>query len=154
LGMLIEIACQTNLVARIAAVEAARAGDAGKGFAVVAAEVGNLAQRSAQASKEIKTLIGDSAAQVHSGGELVVATGKALDEIVGAVREVADIVVEITEASREQSSGIEQVNESLGHIDETTQQNAALVEESAAAATSLEDQATRLAEMMRFFTVR
>jgi methyl-accepting chemotaxis protein len=153
-GMINEIAFQTNLLALNAAVEAARAGDAGKGFAVVAAEVGNLAQRSAQASKEIKTLIGDSAAQVHSGGELVAATGKALDEIVGAVREVADIVVEITEASREQSSGIEQVNESLGHIDETTQQNAALVEESAAAATSLEDQATRLAEMMRFFTVR
>ncbi|MGE5476083.1 MAG: methyl-accepting chemotaxis protein [Bacteroidales bacterium] len=150
-GMINEIAFQTNLLALNAAVEAARAGEAGKGFAVVAQEVGNLAQRSAVASKEIKTLIADSSAQVRSGAELVVGTGKALDQIVHSVREVADIVVEITSASQEQSSGIEQVNEAVSHIDETTQQNAALVEESAAAATSLEEQAATLTGMMRFF---
>ncbi|HTH15169.1 MAG TPA: methyl-accepting chemotaxis protein [Magnetospirillum sp.] len=150
-GMINEIAFQTNLLALNAAVEAARAGDAGKGFAVVAAEVGNLAQRSAVASKEIKTLIADSSAQVRTGADLVVGTGKALEEIVTAVRKVADIVVEITDASREQSAGIEQVNAAVSHIDETTQQNAALVEESAAAATSLEEQAANLAEMMTFF---
>ena len=153
-GMIDEIAFQTNLLALNAAVEAARAGDAGRGFAVVAQEVRNLAQRSAQASKEIRHLIADSSTQVQAGAELVKGTGTTLDEIVGSVRQVADIVAEIAVASREQSSGIEQVNVAVTRIDETTQQNAALVEESSAAAMSLEDQSHRLADLVGFFKLR
>ncbi len=153
-GMIDEIAFQTNLLALNAAVEAARAGDAGRGFAVVAQEVRNLAQRSAQASKEIRHLIADSSAQVQAGAELVKGTGTTLDEIVGSVRQVADIVAEIAVASREQSSGIEQVTGAVTRIDETTQQNAALVEQSSAAATSLEDQSQRLAELVGFFKLK
>jgi methyl-accepting chemotaxis protein len=150
-GMIDEIAFQTNLLALNAAVEAARAGDAGKGFAVVAQEVRNLAQRSAQASKEIKTLIAESSQQVRSGADLVKGAGRTLDEILGSVKRVADIVAEIAAASAEQASGIDQVNAAVTQMDEMTQQNAALVEESTAAAHSLEDQARHLSEVMAFF---
>jgi len=150
-GMIDEIAFQTNLLALNAAVEAARAGDAGKGFAVVAQEVRNLAQRSAQASKEIKGLIGESSVQVKGGAELVKGAGKTLEEILGSVKRVADIVAEIAAASSEQASGIDQVNAAVSQMDEMTQQNAALVEESAAAAHALEDQSRELNRLMGFF---
>ncbi len=150
-GMIDEIAFQTNLLALNAAVEAARAGDAGKGFAVVAQEVRNLAQRSAQASKEIKGLIAESSTQVRSGAELVKGAGKTLEDILGSVKRVADIVAEIAAASSEQASGIDQVNSAVSQMDEMTQQNAALVEESAAAAHALEDQSRELNRLMGFF---
>ncbi len=152
-GMIDEIAFQTNLLALNAAVEAARAGDAGKGFAVVAQEVRNLAQRSAQASKEIKTLIAQSTGEVKNGAELVKGAGKTLEEILTSVRRVADIVAEIASASTEQASGIDQVNQAITQMDEMTQQNAALVEESTAAAHSLEDQSRELNRLMGFFKV-
>jgi len=152
-GMIDEIAFQTNLLALNAAVEAARAGDAGKGFAVVAQEVRNLAQRSAQASKEIKVLISESGREVSSGADLVKGAGKTLDEILGSVKRVADIVGEIAAASAEQASGIDQVNSAVTQMDEMTQQNAALVEESAAAAHALEDQSGELTRLMAFFNV-
>ncbi|CAA7618770.1 methyl-accepting chemotaxis protein [Magnetospirillum sp. SS-4] len=150
-GMIDEIAFQTNLLALNAAVEAARAGDAGKGFAVVAQEVRNLAQRSAQASKEIKGLIAESSSQVRSGADLVKGAGKTLEDILGSVKRVADIVAEIAAASAEQASGIDQVNSAITQMDEMTQQNAALVEESTAAAHSLEEQARHLGQVMAFF---
>ena len=150
-GMIDEIAFQTNLLALNAAVEAARAGDAGKGFAVVAQEVRNLAQRSAQASKEIKGLIADSSTHVRNGVELVRGTGKTLEEIVSSIKRVADIVGEIAAASAEQASGIDQVNSAITQMDEMTQQNAALVEESAAASQSLNEQAHGLMQLMSFF---
>ena len=150
-GMIDEIAFQTNLLALNAAVEAARAGDAGKGFAVVAQEVRNLAQRSAQASKEIKGLIGESSVQVKGGAELVKGAGKTLEDILGSVKRVADIVAEIAAASSEQASGIDQVNAAVSQMDEMTQQNAALVEESAAAAHALEEQSRELNRLMGFF---
>ena len=134
IGVIDEIAFQTNLLALNAAVEAARAGEQGRGFAVVATEVRNLAQRSATAAKEIKGLINDSVDKVKSGSELVDASGKALAEIVGSVKKVADIIAEIAAASQEQSSGIDQINKAVMQMDEMTQQNAALVEEAAAAA--------------------
>jgi methyl-accepting chemotaxis protein len=150
-GMIDEIAFQTNLLALNAAVEAARAGDAGKGFAVVAQEVRNLAQRSAQASKEIKGLISESTVQVKTGAELVKGAGRTLDDILGGVRRVADIVAEIAAASQEQASGIDQVNAAVTQMDEMTQQNAALVEESTAAAHALDEQARELVRLMGFF---
>ncbi len=150
-GMIDEIAFQTNLLALNAAVEAARAGDAGKGFAVVAQEVRNLAQRSAQASKEIKGLINASTGEVQQGAELVKGAGKTLDEILTSVRRVADIVAEIAAASAEQASGIDQVNSAVTQMDEMTQQNAALVEESTAAAQALEQQSRELNRLMAFF---
>jgi methyl-accepting chemotaxis protein len=150
-GMIDEIAFQTNLLALNAAVEAARAGDAGKGFAVVAQEVRNLAQRSAQASKEIKGLIAESSSQVRNGADLVKGAGRTLEDILGSVKRVADIVAEIAAASAEQASGIDQVNEAVTQMDEMTQQNAALVEESTAAAHSLEEQSRHLGEVMAFF---
>ena len=152
-GMIDEIAFQTNLLALNAAVEAARAGDAGKGFAVVAQEVRNLAQRSAQASNEIKTLIGESTGQVKNGADLVKGAGKTLEDILSGVKRVADIVAEIAAASAEQASGIDQVNAAVSQMDEMTQQNAALVEESAASAHSLEEQARELNRLMGFFNV-
>ncbi len=150
-GMIDEIAFQTNLLALNAAVEAARAGDAGKGFAVVAQEVRNLAQRSAQASKEIKGLIAESSSQVRNGADLVNGAGKTLHDILTSVGRVADIVAEIAAASSQQASGIDQVNSAVSQMDEMTQQNAALVEESAAAAHALEDQSAGLNQLMGFF---
>jgi methyl-accepting chemotaxis protein len=134
------IAFQTNLLALNAAVEAARAGDQGRGFAVVAQEVRNLAGRSATAAKEIKGLIEDSVSRVAEGSRLVDESGRTLTEIVAAVRKVTTIVAEIASASREQSTGIEQVNKAVSQMDESTQQNAALVEEAAAASQAIVDQ--------------
>jgi methyl-accepting chemotaxis protein len=147
-----EIAFQTNLLALNAAVEAARAGEQGRGFAVVASEVRNLAQRSATAAKEIKDLINDSVAKVQAGTELVDESGKSLHEIVASVKRVADIVAEISAASEEQASGIDQVNTAITQMDTTTQQNAALVEEAAAASKAMEQQAQVLVDKMSFFS--
>jgi methyl-accepting chemotaxis protein len=147
------IAFQTNILALNAAVEAARAGEQGRGFAVVASEVRTLAQRSAAAAKEIKTLIGDSVDKVDTGTRLVDQAGATMEQVVESIRRVTDIMAEITSASLEQSAGIEQVNQAIGEMDAATQQNAALVEESAAAATSLQDQASRLAQVVRVFKV-
>ncbi len=151
IGVIDEIAFQTNLLALNAAVEAARAGEQGRGFAVVATEVRNLAQRSAAAAKEIKTLIKDSVEKVEDGSRLVNQSGETLEEIVNAVKRVSDIIAEIAAASQEQSSGIEQVNKAVMQMDEVTQQNAALVEEAAAASESLDQQARGLKEMIAFF---
>ncbi|WP_395004526.1 methyl-accepting chemotaxis protein [Undibacterium sp.] len=145
------IAFQTNILALNAAVEAARAGEQGRGFAVVASEVRNLAQRSAAAAKEIKTLIGDSVEKVDAGSKLVAQAGSTMDEIVISVKRVTDIMAEIMAASQEQSSGIEQVNFAIDQMDQVTQQNAALVEEAAAAATSMRDEAGQLAETVAVF---
>jgi methyl-accepting chemotaxis protein len=151
IGVIDGIAFQTNILALNAAVEAARAGEQGRGFAVVAGEVRSLAQRSAQAAKEIKALIGASVEKVDSGSRLVADAGKTMQEIVGSVQRVSDIIGEITAASSEQSDGIGQVNQSVTQLDQMTQQNAALVEESAAAAESLRDQAQRLASVIATF---
>jgi len=151
IGVIDGIAFQTNILALNAAVEAARAGEQGRGFAVVAGEVRNLAQRSAEAAKEIKSLIGASVEKVDSGSKLVADAGKTMQEIVSSVQRVTDIIGEITAASTEQSDGISQVNTSVVQLDQMTQQNAALVEESAAAAESLKDQSVRLSEAVSVF---
>ena len=145
------IAFQTNILALNAAVEAARAGEQGRGFAVVASEVRTLAQRSAAAAKEIKGLIDDSVGKVGEGSVLVQQAGTTMDEIVTSVQRVTDIMAEISAASQEQSAGIDQVNQTVMQMDETTQQNAALVEEATAAARSMEDQATQLTEAVAVF---
>ncbi len=149
-----DIAFQTNLLALNAAVEAARAGDQGRGFAVVAAEVRNLAQRSGQAAKEIKALIQNSVQRVEEGTQLVNQSGTTLEEIVTSVKKVSDIIAEIAAASQEQTSGIHQVNKAISNMDEMTQQNAALVEESAAASSSMTDQAQQLQEQVAFFKLK
>jgi methyl-accepting chemotaxis protein len=151
IGVIDGIAFQTNILALNAAVEAARAGEQGRGFAVVASEVRSLAQRSAQAAKEIKGLIGASVDRVDAGSRLVADAGKTMSEIVGSVQRVSDIIGEITTASSEQSDGIGQVNTAVTQLDQMTQQNSALVEESAAAAESLKDQAQRLSQAVGAF---
>ena len=151
IGVIDEIAFQTNLLALNAAVEAARAGEQGRGFAVVAGEVRKLAQRSADAAKEIKALITDSVAKVEGGGQLVERSGQTLQEIVVSVKKVSDIVAEMAAASREQASGIEQVNKAILQMDQTTQQNAALVEQTAAASHAMGEQAQHLQQLMAFF---
>ncbi len=148
-----QIAFQTNMLALNAAVEAARAGDQGRGFAVVAAEVRNLAQRSAGAAKEIKGLIQDSQEKVEQGAKLVNRSGETLQEIVGSVKKVSDIVGEINAASDEQATGIDQINSAVSQMDKSTQQNAAMVEQAAAAAESMNEQARSLSELIGFFQV-
>jgi methyl-accepting chemotaxis protein len=147
------IAFQTNILALNAAVEAARAGEQGRGFAVVASEVRNLAQRAAAAAGEIKNLIGDSVEKVEDGTQLVAKAGKTMEEIVQAIGNVTKIMSEISSASTEQTMGIEQVNSAIGQMDDVTQQNAALVEEAAAAAETLEDQAQSLANTVKYFAL-
>ena len=153
IGVIDGIAFQTNILALNAAVEAARAGEQGRGFAVVAAEVRSLAQRSAQAAREIKRLIGQSVEKVDGGARLVAEAGQTMADIVAQVRRVSDLVGEITAASVEQSKGIEQVGDAVAQLDQVTQQNAALVEESAAAAESMKQQAAKLAETVAVFDV-
>ena len=153
IGVIDEIAFQTNLLALNAAVEAARAGEQGRGFAVVAGEVRKLAQRSADAAKEIKALITDSVAKVEDGGKLVDRAGQTLREIMTSVKKVSDIVAEMASAAREQASGIEQVNKAILQMDQVTQQNAALVEETASASQAMGAQAHELQDLMGFFTL-
>jgi methyl-accepting chemotaxis protein len=151
IGVIDGIAFQTNILALNAAVEAARAGEQGRGFAVVASEVRNLAQRSATAAKEIKTLINDSVEKVGAGTRLVDQAGATMDEVVQSVRRVTDVIAEISAASNEQSTGIEQINQAINQMDEITQQNASLVEESAAAAESMQNQASNLSQLVASF---
>jgi len=154
IGVIDGIAFQTNILALNAAVEAARAGEQGRGFAVVAGEVRALAGRSADAAKEIKQLIGESVHRVGQGAALVEQAGSTMDEVVAAIRQVSDLVGEISAASREQSQGVGQVSEAIAQMDQTTQQNAALVEESAAAAEGLKRQAKDLVDAVASFKTK
>jgi methyl-accepting chemotaxis protein len=153
IGVIDGIAFQTNILALNAAVEAARAGEGGRGFAVVAGEVRSLAQRSAAAAKEIKALIVDSVERANAGSKLADNAGETMDEIVAAVKRVTDIMAEISAASIEQGSGIGQVNTAVSQMDQVTQQNAALVEEVAAAAGSLQELAQSLVRAVAVFTL-
>jgi methyl-accepting chemotaxis protein len=153
IGTIDGIAFQTNILALNAAVEAARAGEQGRGFAVVAGEVRTLAQRSAEAAKEIKSLIGASVEKVENGTGLVAEAGRTMDDIVAQVRRVNDLIAEIGAATVEQTSGIGQINDAVTQLDQVTQQNAALVEESAAAADSLRTQAGLLVQAVSAFKV-
>jgi methyl-accepting chemotaxis protein len=152
-GVIDGIAFQTNILALNAAVEAARAGEQGRGFAVVAGEVRALAQRSAEAAREIKVLIGGSVEQVDQGVGLVQRAGSTMEDVVSAIARVTQIVGEISHASREQSTGVSQIGQAITQLDQVTQQNAALVEEGAAAAESLQQQAEQLVKAMAFFKV-
>jgi methyl-accepting chemotaxis protein len=151
IGVIDGIAFQTNILALNAAVEAARAGEQGRGFAVVASEVRSLAQRSASAAKDIKQLIGESVDRIADGAMLVDEAGSTMSEIVASVRRVSDIMEQITAASGEQEAGIEQINQAIMEMDGVTQQNAALVEEAAAAAEALQGQSSHLAELVSVF---
>jgi methyl-accepting chemotaxis protein len=151
IGVIDGIAFQTNILALNAAVEAARAGEQGRGFAVVAGEVRNLAHRSAAAAKEIKDLINDSVEKVDSGARLVNEAGATMDEIVGSVQRVTDVIGEITSATEEQRAGIGQINQAISQMDQVTQQNAALVEEAAAASSAMQDEAQQLAQVVSVF---
>jgi methyl-accepting chemotaxis protein len=153
IGVIDEIAFQTNLLALNAGVEAARAGDAGRGFAVVAQEVRALAQRSAEAAKEIKSLIQSSTSQVGQGVDLVGQTGQALEIIVAQVSEISTLVTEIAASAREQSTGLHEVNTAMTQMDQVTQQNAAMVEESTAASHSLAQEAGELARLIGQFRI-
>jgi methyl-accepting chemotaxis protein len=154
IGVIDSIAFQTNILALNAAVEAARAGEQGRGFAVVAGEVRSLAGRSAVAAKEIKSLISDSVGNVHEGCKLVEQAGSTMDEIVVSVRRVADLMREVSQASEEQASGISQINQAMGQMDQVTQGNAALVEEAASAAESLSRQAHSLVDLVSVFHIK
>jgi methyl-accepting chemotaxis protein len=151
IGVIDGIAFQTNILALNAAVEAARAGDQGRGFAVVATEVRSLAHRSAAAAKEIKVLIGDSVARVDDGARLVDQAGATMSEIVGSVKRVTDIIGEITIATDEQTAGIGQINAAISQMDQVTQQNAALVEQAAAASNAMHEQASQLLQAVSVF---
>jgi methyl-accepting chemotaxis protein len=153
IGVIDEIARQTNLLALNAAVEAARAGEAGRGFAVVASEVRSLAQRSSQAAKDIKDLITNSNGQVKDGVDLVNKAGQSLNEIVDSIKKVSVVVAEIANASAEQATGIDEINRALTQMDEVTQQNSALVEENAATAKTLEQQAKAMDSQVAFFQI-
>ena len=151
IGVIDGIAFQTNILALNAAVEAARAGEQGRGFAVVASEVRSLAGRSAEAAKEIKNLIGASVEKIEAGSRLVGAAGASMDDIVARVKQVAGLISEISETAHEQTTGIEQINQAIGQLDDVTQQNSALVEQAAAAAESLNQQAERMVEVVSVF---